>query len=319
MSATSARERVRAGDDLMNRLVLVAVLLLLSGLCAAWGPGVNKRLCEDSVAAVWGQEVLRDCVPENDSGFLWRFCDVNSVMMGSEDYGKCKKAFSRTYDIHPALIPTDVFMDEALHYDYLHCPIIKGTERWWICGDSSDRSAWVLADKWFSAAETAPDVCTRVYDFCIAVNYYADSESELHQVKNIDNKCMQNIEATADRMVESNESSWNAGDKCNFRGSTDNSLTHTQRLGVGSADINRITEYLRNRGVVIRDKPLQPKSSVIILANSIDKEGAQGLYDLEGVWKEGQKVFVVAGNEKEDTQAAWIENKDSLLSGVNAE
>ena len=365
----------------MKRILLVITLVMMSGLCCAWGPFVSKYICERSVERVWGSEVLRDCVPKNDSEFFRNFCEVNGVMMGAENYENCKYNALRGYAVHPALIPHEVFKDDAMHFDYYHCPIIKGSEKWWICGEKADRPAIDLADRWFTAAENAPNLCTRIYDFCVAGNYYADSESELHQVKFIYNDCARQIEGAADNMIQNDLQDWSSGYMCRFMDGRGNSLKeYRQRLGVGNNDVSRAVEYLVGRGSTLKDLPLQPKNSVIILANSVDGGAAQGLLEFlrnnsidvyfssagefertrynprviilggqnspegvggivssvlsrsemqsllavganlvfgkENVWDDGQKVFVVAGNEANDTRDAWVENRDMLLSGV---
>jgi len=366
---------------MMRKSILIALILLLSGFASAWGPEVSKYVCNTAVERVWGESVLSDCIPKMDSGFLYAFCDVNAIVMGNDNFEKCTRAFTRDLGIHPALIPHEVFKDDALHYDYLHCPIIKGSDRWWICGDNTERPTIDLAEKWFSAAETAPDLCTRIYDFCVASNYYADSESELHQVKNFYNSCQQDIEAAADILVLNNLSSWSSGATCRFReGKGETFKDYKERLGVNKFDVDRALTYLENRGMVIANMSLHPKRSVIILANSIDSDRAADLYSFlknnsidvhfstadnfepvkynpkiiilggqnavegvggivstillsdeknslleagakklflkENVWANNQNVVVVAGNEKEDTQAAWMENKERILSEV---
>jgi len=254
------------------------ILALLCGLSSAWGPAVNAYICEKAAMGVWGAEVVRQCIPNRDSGFLESFCENNAVTMGKDNYEKCVRVFSVNYNVHPADIPVKVFEDEELHQDYFHCPIIKGSERWWICGDKSERPAIDLSERWFSAAGNATDVCTRVYDFCVAASYYSDSESELHQVRGFYNDCKAIIESAAESLIRGNLSSWSAGYTCRFQEGRGSSLKdYRQRLGVGASDVARAVEYLKVRGATIRDLPLRPTNGIILFSNSLDMEAAQDI------------------------------------------
>ena len=368
----------------MTRLsTILLILILLSGLSSAWGANVSKFICENSVMSVWGASAVNDCLAGDNASLLGTFCEANAFIMGNESYGRCRKDALRSFGVHPALISDEVFHDETLHYDYSHCPITKGSVAQWICGNSGERPAIIEAEKWFTAAEAAPDLCTRIYDFCVGGSYFADSESELHQVRPeyYYGSCQKEIEDAADKLILNNLTSWSAGETCSFRLSRE-TTPYRQRLAVASTNVDAALSYLYNRGLGIRDEPLHPKNAVIILANSVDEALASGLYDFlknssvdvhfstadefeqlrynpriiilggqnspggvgdivstilvreekesllapnaevfltkTDVWKSYQKVLIVAGNEKEDTEDAWTRNRDRILSEVSS-
>lgn len=361
---------------------VILSLIFLSGAAGAWGPATDKFVCHEAVKFVWGVEAVGECIPMRDSISLSEFCEATYRVMGEDYQLKCKQAVSDEGRLHPSMVSTDVFADSENHFDFYHCPINKGNERDWICGDRWDRPAYELSKEWMVEAGSASDMCMRVNFFCMAASYFADSQSQLRSVKYVANDCIDNIEASIDRSISNGLTDWSASQLCVFdNGKRGNSLrSHRQRLGESSSTLNKIIANLTIQGLGIKDKSYRPGRGVVILANTIDWGLAGGLvgflrengvrvvhataveftqlrynehiiilggqnapegvgqysasvlpsgredellvrdasmiFSANDIWQTTQEVIVLAGHSAEDTQKAWMDNQQQVLSVV---
>ncbi|MBD3387349.1 MAG: hypothetical protein GF416_00180 [Candidatus Altiarchaeales archaeon] len=260
----------------MKLLNVLMALMLLAGSASAWGPLTQKHICHEAVKFVWGVEAVGECIPLRDEISLQELCESAYSLMGEDIQEKCLKGLEEGVEFHPSTVSYSIFEDEENHMDYFTCPIKKGSDRDWICGDKNDRPAYETSLKWFREAENAPDRCTRINYFCLAASYYADSENSLRAVKHVGNDCVETIEASIDRSIDNGLSDWSANMLCRFdnemRGSTHRD--YDQRMGESSSTVNRIIANLTIRGLEMKDRAYKPRKGVILLANSIDAANA---------------------------------------------
>ncbi len=271
----------------MGRFVSLLVLCLIAGYSAAWGPYASRFVCHEAVKFAWGPEAVAGCLPSADAVELGQFCDAVYSVMGEEAEGRCRKAVSNGSLPHPSLVSYQLFGDAGNHYDFSRCPINEGTSRMWVCGDGSSPAKDMYL-RWIQAAESAPTLCVRLYDFCVAASYYADSESTLHQVRHIKNGCDLDIEASIDRCMEAGTGDCGASMVCQF----DNQdrglgmMFARQKMGESSSTLGRVVANLTVEGLRLKGMPLTPRKGVVVLANSVDlpaaAEAASRLRD-EGV------------------------------------
>lgn len=365
----------------MKRLILL--LILLSPTTQSWGPETHKYMCNEAIRDVWGANVLTKCIREQSSEFMNKICDQTREVMG-EEYGEtCRTRLPTAKDIHPATIPNSIFLDEDVHLNHLKCPLRNPAHRKWFCVQEGEGKAVEYAEKWLNAMQNAPDECSRIYYFCIASHYFTDSQSQLHQIKNVKNDCIEVIEGRLDKQITDVDKIVQASAICEFetgRGSTLKS--EDQRIGVRTETIQAIIEDLGELALPYQDLPYVKTVSVTVLANRIDHDLATGLYrylrengmqvqyaDSEnfetrkygkniiilgghgapdtgviaaeflsgnerdkleekdataylkknGPWTVNQKVLVIAGYRQEDTQKAWMKNKQDILAQLKPE
>jgi len=258
---------------------ILAILILCANV-SAWGPATDRFICHESVKFVWGVDAIAQCIPLQDQESLNAICYASSAVLGRDFQPKCLKAVANNTNVDPSTMSADIFQDSENHYDFSHCPLTSGGNTW-VCGDPLDRPAYDVAQKWFKQAESATDLCTRIYYFCIGASYFSDSESTLHQVRMVSNNCVNNIEESIDRSIQNGLTDWSASQECKF----DNGLrgqSHagmSQRMGESSSTVNKIIADLVPIGSSLKDLPYKPGSGVIVLANSIDSAQAGGFMD----------------------------------------
>jgi len=212
-------------------------------------------------------------------------------VLGGEYEARCRRAAASGATLDPATLSDEVFGDTQNRYDFSRCPVKDGTARPWVCGDGS-RPAYEAAQRWLREAKSAPDLCTRVFEFCVAATYYADSESSLHQVKFISNGCDRNIEESVDRAILAGNLDWSASQICVFNNNISGlgNLNYRQRMGESASTVNRVIAALSAAGAEVRDAPYSPTKGVVLLANTVDLAGASGF--IEYLRSRGVKLIV---------------------------
>ncbi|MFH1055877.1 MAG: hypothetical protein V1744_07285 [Candidatus Altiarchaeota archaeon] len=267
----------------MDSKLLLAALFVTLLLCpsgSAWGPVASKFICHEAVKFAWGVDAVAECLPLADKGSFSSVCETTYRVMGADYESKCEMHLSNATEIHPSLLSYDVFGDVGNHYDFSHCPIKSGGEKW-VCGDPQDRPAYSISEKWFKAAEGASNLCERIYYFCVGASYYADSESTLHQVRLVANDCVGNIEDSIDRSISNGLTDWSSSQRCKFDNGNQG-MEHNQYyqvLGESSNTVNRIISGLASRGSQLKSIPYGPGRGVVLLGNSIDYGMASGFVE----------------------------------------
>jgi hypothetical protein len=274
----------------MRFITLIAVLLSLSQISSsalAWGPFTNRYICNEAVKFVWGVDAVAQCLSQGQAGGSVGFCDSVYDVMGQEYESKCRDALRAGVAIDPSTVSQEIFNDTRNHFDFSKCPINKGTNKQWICGDGA-RPAYDMYLSWLEETKIAPDLCGRIRNFCVAAAYYADSESSLHNVKYVSNDCVKNIEDSIDRCMQNGVGDCSASQICKFSTRTASEVTYSsiteksgpindmgllnfqQTLGESSSTVNRVIANLTLTGLELKGLPYKPKKGVVLLANSID-------------------------------------------------
>jgi len=353
--------------------------MALSMPASAWGPIASRYVCSESVRFVWGEDAVAQCLHGVGNETLDEFCDTTYIVLGEGAEARCRAAMADGTVMDPATVSYDVFNDTENHYDFSRCPV-DPTARPWICGDGS-RPAYDVALKWFTQAESASSLCSRIYDFCAGASYYADSESSLHSIRYAEN-CIKDIEDSADRSIAEGSLDWSASLLCNFNNGQKGlgNINYRQRIGESATSLNKAIGNVTFRGYALKALPYTPKKGVIVLYNSIDLKAASALleylkaagvnavpsnsaefeklkynvrivivggqnspegvgqaaasvlsqeqkeallvpsagyvFEKAGVWAQGQKVVILAGNEASDTERASTEYREKVLEAV---
>ncbi len=181
----------------MTRVLVILIgLILVSQGVSAWGPLMHEYLCEEAVIKVWGADTAKNCLIDADLLFQKRFCET----LEDEYYDGC---VNLSEVVNPANMPCTVFNDCDQHKDYSKCPVKVDKDARYMCGNLSYAPALDYAEKWFDKAANATDVCNRVYDFCIASSYLADSYVPENQLayKSV-NKCEGELEKKVDDSIK---------------------------------------------------------------------------------------------------------------------
>jgi hypothetical protein len=301
-------------SSMRSIILFVVALILLSGQASAWGQFASRFVCHEAVKFVWGPDAVGQCLPPKDKATLEGFCDSVYDVMGPKYEDSCRFAADSGAQMHPSLISYDLFNDTENHYDFSRCPINEGNMKMWVCGDGS-RPAYDMYERWMTAAESAPDLCGRIYDFCVAASYYADSQSILHQVRYVSNDCVSNIESSIDRCMESGTAECSASQQCQFdnRDRGLGMMFARQKLGESSSTLNQVIANLTERGMSIKDLPYKPKKGVILLANTVDLAGASEFIEY---LKTGGVNLIVS--DASDFQNLRYNDRILILGGQNS-
>jgi len=296
--------------------VLLPTLLvcLLSRPASAWGPFATKFVCNEAIKFSWGVEAAAECLPSTDRATLEEFCGMVYDVMGSEYETKCLSSMKNGSFPHPALMSYEVFKDSKNHFDFSRCPISQGNTRMWVCGDGKS-PAKDMYGKWLKEAESAPNKCLRIYAFCVAASYYADSQSALNQVKYVSNDCTDHIASSIDRCLMDGSSDCSASEMCRF----DNfdpglgKLYGKEKIGESTSTLNKVITDLTPEAARLKELPYVPRKGVVLLANSIDLGYAQGFVE----YLRANGVNIIVSNAS-DFQRLRYNDKIIALGGQNA-
>lgn len=196
----------------MNVWLAIVFLLIFTSSTVAWGPKTHEFFCKETVINVWGHETYSRCFE--------RISRQQLCSAAGDQY--MKTCFNNP--VQPWVMPDYLFKDFELHEDYSNCPINKGYERNWICGNTSENYATRASEVWFSLAKNSSNLCQRVHRFCIGSNYFAKSFFPLHQTKHDPDKCRNSLKNNIDSFVENNSRNWSVREYCTFS-------TFEQRVG----------------------------------------------------------------------------------------
>ncbi|VVB53086.1 Uncharacterised protein [uncultured archaeon] len=200
---------------LMRRLLAAAgLLLLISSLTSAWGPGAANRFCFDAVETIWNTTEAINCLTlkaDQTEAFCRMFTQDNQT------YEKCKtKTNSPDYFILP-YAPQIILNDTNTRFDYTTCPIRIQPVRKFVCGQANVSGLREKAEEWFAVAENQPTLCLRVQAYCIGVNYLADAYLPTYQTKVRDFECLRLLDERIDLDVLSTPEDWRESTNCLYR------------------------------------------------------------------------------------------------------
>jgi len=76
-----------------------------------------------------------------------------------------------------------LYEDDESYSDYSVCPITRGDDSKWICGDESKNPAGESSDLWFEKARNSTNLCERIINYCIAVDFFVNQYHPLHHTR----------------------------------------------------------------------------------------------------------------------------------------
>ncbi|MFH1788628.1 MAG: hypothetical protein ABH834_04550 [Candidatus Altiarchaeota archaeon] len=186
------------------------VVFLFSFGARAWGPAAHKFICEEAVVNVWGEDALTQCFPEGEPSEWYRFCVKYAP--SPELTWDCLN-YSKVY--HPAVWGDILLGDKTEHVDYGECPVRSTLDAKYLCGDSDFRPAFDRALEWFNVSEGAESMCHRIYAFCVASDYFADSFFPTNRILGgYTAECASEMEDGVERKIEDRIDAWEVNSLC---------------------------------------------------------------------------------------------------------
>ena len=214
-------------------MVLFA-LMISAQQTSAWGDYTNTYICDTVVRDVWGQRTYDQCLGRITDEDQQNFC--NSL----EDEQKWM-CLGITGVVHPAEMP-NIFGEDDLSYPG-DCPIIRYPERNFICAQEMD--ALDKARHWISLSENAKDKCERVYRFCVASNYMAQTKNPFNHVLGEDQNCKDIVYRRVDESLRLNRSTYGFDQTCAFKYNDSEKIqTVIHSININQRHINEIIQNL---------------------------------------------------------------------------
>ncbi|MDD5111607.1 MAG: hypothetical protein PHG85_03615 [Candidatus Altiarchaeota archaeon] len=202
---------------MVRLLVIASFLAALAPGASAWSNRTYVYVCDSAVTYAWGSDVLDRCVYNQTMDFQKNFCSLLRAHEGETAYESC---LSESGVVHPAVMSMAFFSDKERHRDYSTCPIRSDLDAKSLCGSVKNSPAWDNYLYWLNKAKDSPDVCMRVYAFCVASSYFADTYNPLnHIVSGVDTSaCSDNLDRKVEaRLFEQSASGWEISQVCGFK------------------------------------------------------------------------------------------------------
>jgi len=112
--------------------IVLLLVIFAAGYSSAWSAFTREYFCRKSVERVWGFEEMLGCIPYGEYGRL--VGDKIRILYPPEELGK----------------------------DHTSCPIVRGDDSLWVCGNSSLNPTGNLAEIWFNKSRDSKTLCERV-------------------------------------------------------------------------------------------------------------------------------------------------------------
>lgn len=191
-------------SSMESRWVFFAVLLALASPAAAFSDSADGYMCDSAVKAAWGQAVWDQCLGAVKIGdqipVCGLFADKQDLCTGLVN------------PVHPAALPNQLGLGELEQAGT--CPIDKTPENQFLC--SKQNLALDQAKVWLGEAASADSTCDKVYRFCVAANYLAQSYNPFNAVLFEDQKCRDVTYRKVDFALLSNQTNWGTKEDCTF-------------------------------------------------------------------------------------------------------
>jgi hypothetical protein len=233
-----------------SKFKVCLVLLLLMPFASAWTDYADQNFCDTVVANVWGQKTFDECLAGVDPVLQEQYCGL----LSGDRRAACALVNGT---IDPARMP-NVIGDGYLQ-SMGSCPIDRQPGKDYLCAKRDD--AIRSAVYWKELAVNATSKCQRVYFFCVASNYYAQTYNPFNQVLNVDETCRSRIEAKVESNIKTNQTGWGAGEVCLFDytqtkigGSI--SAAQSQQILINDKMVQKVLQNLTNEARSIYTLPL---------------------------------------------------------------
>ncbi|MFH1125818.1 MAG: hypothetical protein V1703_01720 [Candidatus Altiarchaeota archaeon] len=244
------------------------LLLLLIPCASAWSNNTYIYVCDNAVRYVWGSEALETCIKSQSLDFQKNFCNVLLLHAGEEAYSRCMAENSLT---HPALMSNLFFNDPEYHRDYSSCPIRSDIDSKYLCAGDNGSPVLERSLMWFDIAKNAPDLCTRIYEFCIGSSYIADACNPLsHLSYGVDQSdCSLFLDnKVEERLLEQTNAGWSIAQVCKFRyiqpkAGQNVTVRYTQEFVVSNKTFADLIVNITYYGSQIHNVPYSTTTTVI--------------------------------------------------------
>ncbi|MFH1055397.1 MAG: hypothetical protein V1744_04815 [Candidatus Altiarchaeota archaeon] len=247
---------------------LLAFLVLLAAFPSvlAWSDYASQYFCDTAVRNVWGGKIYDECLGNLDASYQQSFC---SGLSGSKQ-AECNRI---TETIHPAVLPNMVGEGELQTIGV--CPIDRYPGKEYLCAKKDE--AIGRARYFMNLSLRADNKCERVYMFCVATNYLAQTYDQFSMVLNEDDACKSRMYGRVDFDLRTNQTTWGASEVCMFSfnqgkmGGSVNS-TQSQKMTVGDKTVRDILGNLSSEAKSVYTKPLARTSPTTTMPGISNEE-----------------------------------------------
>jgi hypothetical protein len=244
------------------------VILALTASVSAWSDLADRYFCETAVRNAWGQNLVLQCLGRLNMVGQGAICNA----LG-EKKADCDALGS---PIHPAIIPNKI--GEGSVPQAGACQITKTPESNYLCAKGND--ALQRGRALLEASVAQDDVCMRVYLFCTASNYIAQSYDPYNIITNEDNTCREVATRKIDFALVGNQTKWGSKETCNFDynlsvGGGNVPRTYSSDIVVSDLLIQSIVQNLSTEAKYLKSKPtskVTSTSTTSTLAPAINSE-----------------------------------------------
>jgi len=191
----------------MRRLVICLMLTAIAANAAAWSDHVNRHFCDTVVRDVWSDKDWERCIGDVGDWDQVNFCEKIT------DEDTRLDCLEITGVLHPAEMPNMLGEDDLEHPG--DCPIVSYPERNYLC--ATNYTALERARFWLNASEYSATKCERIYTFCVAANYMAQTYNPFNFVRGEDANCKDIIYRRIDDSLRYDRTKWGFDQSCAFR------------------------------------------------------------------------------------------------------
>ncbi len=216
--------------------MVLAILICAAVPAQAWSDFSNKRFCDDVIKHVWSERDWDRCIGQVTAWDQQRYCNL----LEGEQKTICLET---TGVLHPAEIPNHLGEGDLEHPG--DCLIVKYPERNTLCADKYE--AQEAARLWINRSRDASNKCERIYYFCVASNYLAQSFNPFNFVRGEDEECRNIIYRRIDDSLRYNRTTFGFDQSCAFTYQEDEisePKTFIQTVNINQRHVNEVRENL---------------------------------------------------------------------------
>lgn len=303
----------------MRLIALSLILVLLSSSVAAWGPVAHEKLaervCLDFACECMAEVINGSYMPEG------RYTD-NSVFRCYTYPWNCQRGKwdCPKYSDCPALRISDDYLDEARN--------ASGCEQWRLIGLAS-HYFFTAQEFWHKVKDSNYQKCQKPFEEAVEIAFASGArEWQVCQCDACVNYSafdpqVKEFEAKLD-FVESKRRIILLANSLDFALAAELvSYLEENRIDVVHVTPLEFPSYKLEKQIVVLGGQNSPEGvgEIVstLLTNSeqealLSSSDSKAMYAKKDLWAEGQVIQVLAGREKEQTQAAWTANKEELAS-----
>jgi hypothetical protein len=217
-------------------LVFLLFFVLIPSV-SAWGDYTDQYFCDTVVKEVWGGKVFDECLSRTYIEDQQKFCGMLEE--------KRQVCMNMSGPLHPAVMPNALGEGDLQHANT--CPINMYPDETYLCASKTE--ALDKARYWLNRSAFADTTCDRIYLFCVASNYMAQTYNPLNWVLHEDEKCRDIFNRKVDFDVRENQSSWGVTQVCVFdyvrpAAGGDVTARYSQSISISRRTVDKVLENL---------------------------------------------------------------------------